>query len=44
MRFISWGKVVPSVAFSATDREALAAAVRQLDSECRETESTAERP
>ena len=32
MRFISWGKVVPSVAFSATDREALAAAVRQLES------------
>jgi hypothetical protein len=32
MRFISWGKVLPSVAFSATDREALAAAVRQLES------------
>ena len=31
MRFISWGKVVPSVAFSATDREALAAAVRRLE-------------
>ena len=32
MRLIPWGKPLPTVALSATDREALAAAVRRLES------------